>query len=170
MLSFLSGFLIVNLLYHILITIGVYGLEICGTFLPALLREGIWCLFLIIIFLFNIKYLKSYRKQRKRCRITFAIVLLFSVSLSYLIKEKNLNDIFIGIKYGFRWIFMLLSSTTIGYFYQKNVTKTSHLQRIKRGLITTIIIGFLRQGTKLLFPEFFFKLGYGPLNDFHFLV
>ena len=168
MLSFLSGFFIFNLLYHIFTTITVYGREFFSSSFPSLLRESIRCLFIFIIFLLNYKQRKSYRNRRKRSRITFGIVLIFATSISYFFKERWFQDIFIGIKYWFRRMFILLSATSIGYFYRNIFSNKKFLSNIKRGLILTIIIWLLRQGAKLITPTFFERIGYGPLDDFHF--
>jgi multidrug transporter EmrE-like cation transporter len=122
MLSFLSGFLVFNLLYHIFTTLTIYGWELFSTTIPSLLRESIRCLFILLLFLFNSKQRNAYRKRRKRSRITFVILLVFSVLISYFFAEKNISALFIGIKYGFWRMFILLSATSIGFFYHKKFT------------------------------------------------
>ena len=169
MLSFLSWFLIFNLLYHIFTTLTVYGLELWATTLPSLLRETIWCGFLAIIFLLNIKQWKSYRKKWGKSWLAFGGLLVFSVLISYFLQHKGFSDIFIGIKYGFWWMFILLSASSIGFFYREKFMNLNLHTRLKRGLIATVIIGFLRQGLKLWKPDLFAHIGYElKLDDFHF--
>ncbi|MDR0283076.1 MAG: hypothetical protein LBI53_07520 [Candidatus Peribacteria bacterium] len=161
--------MIFNLLYHIIVTVGIYGIEFVSTSFPAMLREGIWCLFILFIVLFNYDQRKAYRNKRKRNWITCIITLTFAIALSYFFLDKTLGDIVIGIKYGFQRILILLTATIIGFFYQQKINTTEGIQRLKRTLIITVIAGFIRQGMKLLFPEWFGQLGYElKLDDFHF--
>lgn len=168
MLSFLSLFWIFSALYHIFVTITVYGLELFSHSFPSLIREGIWCLFILGIFLCNYKQRKEYWKKWKRSWIFFIFVCGFWVVVSYFLHERSLWDIFIGLKYGFWWTFILLSASAVGFFYQKTFKHLKVFQWIAGGLMMIVILGFLWQGAKLLYPDFFFSLGYGPLDDFQF--
>lgn len=169
MLSFLSGFFLFNLLYHIIVTIGTYGIELFSPNFPALFREGIWCCCIFIIFLLNYKQWRAYRKKRKRSWITCITMIIFAIAISYLLLDKSINDIIIGIKYGFRRIAILLSATSIGFFYQNKFNNPKIIKQFKRFLIITVIWGFLWQIAKLISPEFFWLLWYElKLDDFHF--
>jgi hypothetical protein len=75
--------------------------------------------------------------------------------VSYFFAEKSVSDIFIGIKYGFWRMFILLSATSIGFFYHEKFRYPALYGWLKWGLILTVLIGFLRQGMKLWKPEFF---------------
>ncbi|GHV24421.1 hypothetical protein FACS1894176_00740 [Bacteroidia bacterium] len=99
MLSFLSGFLIFNLLYHVFATRTVFGLELWSASMTAFIREGLWCLFIAAVFLVHIKQWKAYRNIWKRSWISLGGLLVFSVAVSYLGMEKGRGDILIGIKY-----------------------------------------------------------------------
>jgi hypothetical protein len=156
-------------LYHIFTTVTVHGLELRTTSIPSLLREAVRCGAIVIIFLLNIKQWKPYRKQRKKIWLAFGGLLIFSVLISYVLHHKGIGDIFIGIKYGFRWLFILLSATSIGFFYRQKFATVHSSIWLKRGLIMTVVIGFLRQGLKLRKPDLFSRMGYElKLDDFHF--
>lgn len=118
--------------------------------------------------LYNFKSIKAYSKTRKRPRIIFISILLFGVAIS-LLKGKSMYDIFVGIKYGLLYLFIFLSATFLGWISTENTTN-KFLKFLKYTLITTLIVGFLRQGLKFIWPDFFLNIGYGPLNDFKFGV
>lgn len=169
MIRFLKIFLVFIVLYHLFVTIVGYG--ILGWLypqLPALGRDALWVVFFGIITLYNFKSIKQYLKIRKRSRITFASIILFGVIIS-LLKGKGMYDIFVGIKYGLLYLFIFLSSTFIWWICTE---KHSHkiLNFLKYLLITTLIVWFLRQGIKFIWPDIFLHIGYWPLNDFKFWV
>lgn len=162
-------FLIFVVIYHIFVTIIWYGaLWWAYPQLPALGRDAIWVIFFVIIMLYNFKSIKAYSKTRKRPRIIFISILLFGVAIS-LLKGKSMYDIFVGIKYGLLYLFIFLSATFLGWISTENTTN-KFLKFLKYTLITTLIVGFLRQGLKFIWPDFFLNIGYGPLNDFKFGV
>ena len=131
--------------------------------------KAVWC-----------KECKEYLKKRKRPRIWLIILVAFSVGVSYL-KGKGISDMLIGIKYGFLYLPIFLSATFLGHIlYKKNVERSTlptgrqafnvqrFLQRVKYFLITTLIIWFIRQIAKFILPDLFFKIWYGPFQDFVF--
>lgn len=171
MLTFLSAFLLFNCIYQIFSTITIYGLGIFSASMPSLIRDGMRCVFLLILLIINRHSLKSYLKKRKKIRISFIVLLLYSVLLSYLFFNKAPADLLIGIKYGFWRIFILLSSTFIGFVYHKKLDQNAskYTNTIEIALLIVVILGFLRQVLKLLKPERFAAMGYTiHLNDYYF--
>ena len=169
MIRFLKIFLIFVVLYHLFVTIVWYGiLGWAYPELPALGRDAVWVLFFAILVLYNFKTIKTYLNTRKRPRITLIIILAFGVGIS-LLKGKSMYDIFVGIKYGLLYLFIFLSATFIWRIFTEDTTN-KYLKYIKYLLITTLIVWFLRQGLKFIWPNIFFNIGYGPLNDFKFGV
>jgi len=169
MIRFLKPFLIFVVLYHLFVTVIRYGvLGWAYPEIPALGRDAIWLFFFAIILIANFRTIKTYLKTWKRPWITLIIILLFGVGVS-LLKGKWIYDIFVGIKYGLLYLFIFLSSTFLGrIFTEKNTNK--FLKFLKYVLITTLIVWFLRQGLKFIWPDLFLKIGYGPFNDFVFGV
>ena len=169
MLKFIKSFLIFIVLYHILITVVQYGiLWWIHPNAPAIIRDAIWLIFMLLVIFVNTKHLKSYLRQWKRPRITFIILVVFSVGISF-IKGKNISDIFIGIKYGFLYIPIFLSATFIGHLWsEKQENRERFWNFIKYFLVTTVILGFIWQIAKFIRPDIFLHIGYGPFNDFVF--
>jgi hypothetical protein len=110
-----------NVVYHLFATLTVYGREIVSPLFPALLRESIWCLAFLIVWLLHLHQRKSYWNRRKRSWLTFGILLGWSVLISYFLRNKGMNDMIIGIKYGFWWMFLWLSGSSIGYLYREKL-------------------------------------------------
>lgn len=167
MIRFLKIFLILVVLYHLLVTIVWYG--ILGWLypqIPALGRDTIYLIFFVSIAIYHKKNIKVYLQTRKRLRITLIILLAFGTGIS-LIKGKAIYDIFVGIKYGLLYLCIFLSATFVGWAFTKKNTK-QFLNFLKYLLITTIIVGFLRQWMKFIWPDIFLHTGYGPLDDFKF--
>lgn len=176
MMKFLKTFLIFVVIYHLFVTIVGYGI-LWGTYpqLPAIARDAIWVLFFIIISITNFKTRIPYLKTWKRPRISFIGIIIFGIGIS-LLKGKWIYDISIGIKYGLLYLFIFLSSTGIGYIWNQQKDNTANnkttiqkfLDFLKYLLITTLVVGFLRQGLKFIRPDFFLQIGYGPFDDFKF--
>ncbi|MCX6825316.1 MAG: hypothetical protein NTY80_03750 [candidate division SR1 bacterium] len=176
MIRFIKSFLIFVVLYHILVTIVGYGV-LGGAYpqLPALGRDGLWLLFFVIVLISNFKDIKAYLTTWKWPRIAFISIMIFGIGISFM-KGKSVYDIFIGIKYGLLYLYIFLSATFIGHIRSSKtpgiVTHESgignFLKFLKYLLITTLFVGFLRQGLKFIWPDFFLHIGYGPFNDFVF--
>ncbi|MDD3262422.1 MAG: hypothetical protein PHR61_01125 [Candidatus Absconditabacteria bacterium] len=178
MLLILRGFLFLFLLYHILVTVLGYGfLGGNSQQIFALLRDGLWILLLIVYFFVEIKSFAIYWKNWKNLRYIFLALLGISLFFSY-IQEKSFYDMFVGFKYGFYYIFIFLSATFLGHGLAKQGTKKIIIEqddKLKKfldffvwTLVSIVAFGFVWQGAKILFPNFFFEIGYGPLNDFQF--
>jgi multidrug transporter EmrE-like cation transporter len=82
---------------------------------------------ILLIFLLNYKQRKAYRNKRKRSRITAIGTVIIAILISYFFLDRGFTDISIGIKYGFWRIFILLSATAIGFFYQKTLNTTKSI-------------------------------------------
>lgn len=169
MLRAVGVFLIFQLGYHILVTIFDYGMGRIDQSTLAMLRDGAWILLTLIIFLLNTRHRKPYFQQWRKVFCAFGAVLIFGILTSFFLSHKGISDILIGIKYGLWRMLILLTASGIGFFSaQQKTNLTSATKRIKRSLLIIVLLGRIRQLAKLLFPDFFFSLGYGKLDNFHF--
>ena len=128
-------------------------------------------IFFVAIFIAYHKQRKNYFSIWKRPRIIFVILLLRGVLISK-IMGKSMSDMLIGIKYWFFYMLIFLSASFM-WFVKKSKVKyeiwnVKFLSSIKYRLIWIVIVGFVWQGAKLIRPDFFMHIGYGPLNDFFF--
>jgi len=174
MLKFLKGFLVFIVSYHLIVTLFRYGvLGWAYPEVPALLRDALWFGMIFILAVWTYKHIWSYLKQWKRPRIMTWVLLVFGVTIS-LIKGKGFYDIFVGIKYGFLYILIFLSATYIWYLREKKQIRESQVQTndffrfLKYFLVTTLIVGFIWQILKFIWPDFFLHIGYETLQDFKF--
>lgn len=186
MLYFFFLFLITQVFYQILVVTTVYWADLLSANTIAILRDFLWLMLCLFFFLFHRKALKSYLAQRKNIILWTLGLTLFGIISSFLI-GKNLSEILIGIKYGRWYLIILILWGGIWYLLQhqasrqepissQKASKTGisfhflSLQRLKYGLIMIVVLWRIWQTAKLLFPDFFYAIGYGGLDDFHFGV
>ena len=165
MLTTFSIFWILNVFYQVISTFFVYGIHLCESSYPALIREWIWLLFLFIVLILWLKKFKPYWKYWKKTWIAFVILIVVSVLFS-LLKDATWSNMFIGIKYWFRWMFILISASFLWYVVSEKWQKSKIIQILPRVLVWIVWAWFLWQWAKLLRPDFFYSLGYGGLNDY----
>lgn len=171
MVKFLKAFLIFVILYHIIVTVICYGI-FWGQYQEffSLLRDGIRIAFIAIVISTHRRHCRQFLKTRKYSLIFLWALLIFGIVISKWM-DKSRYDILVGIKYGLRYLIILITAIYIGFSlaYEKN--KERFMKFLHFFLYTLIIImlfGFLRQWAKLIIPEFFHQIGYGPLKDFVF--
>ena len=170
-LGSLIWFLVLTVLYHILVTViwfGIFGWAFPQ--LPSLLRDGVRILMFLISTISFWKLLPGYWKRRKYAWLSFIWLCIFSVWLSWL-KDKSFYDMFVWFKYGFQYISFFLMATVMWRIMGKKDT-TGRVKRffehIPLWLSIVVAFGFVWQWAKLLRPNLFLSLWYGPLNDFYF--
>ena len=165
MLTTFSIFRILNVFYQAISTFLVYWAHLCWSSFPALVREWLWILFLFVVLILWYKKFKPYWKQRKKPCIAFIILIIFSVLLSRF-KDVSRSNMFIGIKYWFWWMFILMSAGFFGYVISEKWQKSKLIQTLPRVLVWIVILWFLWQWAKILWPDFFYSMGYWRLNDY----
>ena len=165
MLTTFSIFWILNIFYQAISTFFVYWIHLCEPSYPALIREWIWLLFLFIVLILWYKKFSSYWKRWRKVWIAFIILIVVSVLFSIL-KDATLSNMFIWIKYGFRWTFILISASFFGYVISEKWQKSKLIQILPRALVWIVWVWFLWQWVKLLRPDFFYSLWYGGLDAY----
>ncbi len=167
MLTAFSIFWLLNVSYQVIATFLVYWVHLLWVSYPALVREWIWLLFLLVVLILWYKNFKPYWKQRKKVRIAFIILIIVSVLFS-LLKDATWSNMFIWIKYGFRWTFILISASFFGYVISEKRQKSKLIQILPRVLVRIVILWFIWQWAKLLWPDLFYWIWYGKLDDYTF--
>lgn len=172
MLKLLSAFLVFQLLYHGIVTVGGYGFNLFSPEKIAIFRDMLRGLICIYCFLQSYRLRPHYFKWRKKIWLFFMILIVFTVSLSFFFFDKTFQEILIGIKYGLRYLSILFWASGLGYFlsHRTDLQRSKLFSLLKWSLLTIILCGRVRQFAKLLFPDFFMSIGYGALDDFHFGV
>ena len=167
MLTTFSIFWILNVFYQVISTFLVYWIQILDASYPALIREWIWLLFLFIVLVLGYKKFKPYWKHWKKTWIAFIILIIVSVLFS-LLKDVSRSNMLIWIKYWFRWTFILISASFFGYVISEKWQKSKLIQILPRVLVWIVLIGFLWQWAKLLWPDLFYLMWYRKLDDYAF--
>lgn len=184
MLALIVGFLVFQVVYHIVVVIGGYGFGLLAPEKIAILRDGIRILICFFSFFYYKNTRKLYCKYWWKMVLMFVVLCGFWVLLSYRIFEKSWHAILVGIKYGLWYFVILLLAGGLGYGlfydqYQKKEKKEeksewwwriSLVEGLKWGLVVIVVVGRVWQLLKLLFPDVFHVLGYGKLDDYHFGV
>lgn len=172
MLRFLGVFLAFIVSYHLFTTILWYGI-LNWPHLQQLLALKDIIRWLAIIFFITSHYskLKSYFITRKKSRIIFGILIIYSIFISFL-AGKTGYSMLVGLKYNFHFTAVFLSSTLLGHFlFFKHNTK-KHRKNIilysQYFLIFTVFIGIILQWLKIAYPERFQFLWFWPVGDFVF--
>ena len=124
MLTTFSIFWILNVFYQVISTFFVYWIQILDVSCSALIREWIWLLFLFVVLILWYKKFKPYWKKRKKIRISFVILIAISVLFSAF-KDATWSNMFIWIKYWFRWTFILISASFFGYVFSEKWQKSN---------------------------------------------
>lgn len=160
------SFLLLTVLYHILVTVVAHGIFDSSTiqWYISILRDILWVFITIWAVIKYRKDFRSYFKKYQRWWIIFFGLTVFSLGISYVMGQSFI-DMLIGYKYSFYYLFIFLSATVIGYLGIKE-NPSSYIKKWILALFAVVSIGYLWQGAKLLLPDFFLNIGYGPLNDF----
>ena len=165
MLTTFSIFWVFNVFYQIISTFFVYWIHLCESTYPALIREWLRLVFLLVIFLLWFKNFKPYWRKWRKVWIAFVILIIVSILFS-LQKDVSLSNMFIWIKYWFWWTFILISASFFGYVISEKWQKSKLIKILPRILVLIVWLWFLRQWFKLLWPIFFYSLWYGGLDDY----
>lgn len=171
MLWIIGLFLLFQVAYHVIVTIFWYGIQWIDPTLIAILRDGVRIFFVVLFALYYHKYWKVYVAHWWKVWLGFVVLVIFAILTSFFLFHRSPSDMLIGIKYGLWRMMILLTASGLGFFLgQKKQTLTSSFSWIKWSLVVIVILGRIWQVGKLLFPDVFFFLGYGKLDDFHFGV
>ncbi|MFA7284350.1 MAG: hypothetical protein WC004_00825 [Candidatus Absconditabacterales bacterium] len=168
-MKFLKGFLIIISLYFVLHTIIVFGL-LDGQYKEIIsgLKELVWIGFIAVIAACHWQRTREYVRTTKymvRALLALALIGVAVTRRHYGNTLITLKDSIIGLKYG--WYFMVIFWTAglVGYVVQADDQQTkSWVVFIVRLSRFVLLIGLIVQGSKVLFPELWYRLGFGPLN------
>lgn len=168
MLKFLKGFFVLIVLYHIIVTVVCYWI-LWGQYpeLPSLIRDCLRVLFFVSMFFVYWKDWRNYFTKRKYPWIAFVVMIVWGLIISWGM-NKSISDMLIWIKYWFFYIFIFLSASFLWFVWKDKLEKIKSLRSIWYCLIGIVIVWFVRQAAKLIWPDFFMQIWYGGLNDFFF--
>jgi hypothetical protein len=164
---FLKIFLPLIAAYHIIVTILWYGIIWWNSqTIISIVRDFLWLAFIWIFVIWNNKSIKDYLKKWKNARLRFAILIIFSLWISFL-HWTSLSNMAIWIKYWFFYLLIFLSASFVWFAWIKKINM-KQMSRIQYLIMWILIFGFLWQILKIVKPEIFMALWYGKLNDFYY--
>ena len=150
--QFLKYFFIAIVAYHIVVTILSYWLDLwISQSNISIFRDALWICFVIIVGIWSDGWIVWYLKKWKKVWIWFAILILFSLWISYL-KWVSLSNMMIGIKYGFYFLVIFLTASFVWYVGIKNFDKKD-FGWIQYLLMWILGLGFIWQFLKIIKPD-----------------
>lgn len=162
-------FLLFTSLYHVLVTVLVYGVWLSHPEVLVIIRDGLWLLFFLVLVVVHRKIVFSYLLRTWKLWWVFIVLSILGVGISYL-HGKALGDIIVGAKYGLQFFVIFLTAV---FVWQVCAVKQDNayskiLKRLFALLLVIMILWFFRQWAKMLWPEIFYRIGYAPLGDWVF--
>lgn len=153
-------------LYHVIVTVLVYGLWIMEPETIVVIREGVWFVIVMLALLFNYKRIGSYIRATRKIWLIFIVMCAAAVTVSY-IQQKTNTDILVWAKYGLQFFVVFLTATFLGHvisYYPQRILK-GFLHQIFVLLLIVFVLWLVWQGAKMLWPELFYQIGYAPFGD-----
>lgn len=152
-----------------LYTIVVFGL-LDGRYKEIVsgLKELVWIGFVIVIAIRSWQYTKKYLHATKYMTLSLLLLAFIGVAVTRWHHGSTLmtvKDSIIGLKYG--WYFMVIfwSAGLVGYTLRADDTPMeSWISFVVKLSRFVLLMGLMVQGSKVLFPQLRYRLGFGPLN------
>ena len=170
MRKFVLWFLIYVALYHVAVTYFSFGTGLVPPYGFLLLRDAWWLMAVWVIVLYHRAAIKSYLQQRGYMWLTFLGLLAISVLTSVML-NVDVRHMAVGIKYTVYYMLPFLTAIYVWFVWHKTYDSKTFDRRVKlvwKVLVCVLIIWWLWQMTKNIWPEFFMWFGYGGLWDYVF--
>ena len=157
-------------LYHCGVTFFSFGQWWISPYVILLLRDIGWLVAVASILFVHTKSVKGHMKQRwSMWRIALILILISLVTSIFL--GADIKHIAVWIKYTLYYILPFLTAIYLGTVrhsvYDKN-TFAAWIHRIWKSIIVILLVWWLWQIAKNIWPDFFSWFGYGPLGDYVF--
>lgn len=159
-------FLLFASLYHVLVTVLVYGTGLLHPETVVILRDGIWLLILIILAVIHRKQIIPYLKRTWTLWLVFIII----AALGRVVSQRNgksLSDMLVGAKYGLQFCMVFLTAIFVGSVFA--TYPKAKLQKLLRRafwlLASLALFGLIRQLAKMFRPDIFYFIGYDTFGD-----
>ncbi len=170
MRKFVLWFLIYVALYHVAVTYFSFGTGWVPPYWFLLLRDAWWLMAVWVIVLYHRTAIKSYLQQRGYMWLTFLGLLAISILTSVML-NVDVRHMAVGIKYTVYYMLPFLTAIYVWFVWHKTYDSTTFDRRVQliwKVLVCVLIIWWVWQMTKNIWPEFFMWFGYGGLWDYVF--
>ncbi len=170
MRKFITGFLIFVALYHVLVTYLSFGHIWVPPYGILLVRDGGWLIVIWLIALFHRKEVIGYLRERWYIWLTFLGLLVISILTSIMLNVDT-RHMAVGIKYTMYYILPFLTAIYLGVVWRKRYDSRAFAKWIHlmwKVVVWILIVWWLWQIAKNIWPDFFMWFGYGGLGDYVF--
>lgn len=167
--QFLKYFFIIIALYHIIVTVLSYWLDLwISQTNISIIRDAVWICFVLLIAIWSNVWIKWYWEKWKRVWILFWVLILFSLMVSFS-QWTSISNMMIWIKYWFYFLVIFLTATFVWYNWIKKFN-TKDFSQIQYLFVWIVLIWFGRQVLKIYRPDLFMAMWYWKLDDFYYWI
>ena len=161
-------FYLVGIASYFVVATALASWGISSTWIAGM-KDGIWMLGIIILVASYPR--ETWRYLQTTYRLRCALWVMIAIGIGVTVAHQPLHlmtDMIIWLKYGVYYMIILLSAGLIGYVVAihsgwPQLVRFFALFRIV--CIVIIVVGLIRQGAKMLVPDRYIHLGYGPVGD-----
>lgn len=158
-------FLLFTSLYHVIVTVLIYGLWWHHPEILVVLRDGFRIVFFLLMLVVHRASLVAYIKRTWLMWLVFLVLCGVGVFVS-LWQGRTTSDMVVGAKYGLQFFIIFLSAVFIGSTFNQHKEKYMELLKwLFRLSVWIVMVGLVWQIAKMVVPEFFYHIGYGPFGD-----
>jgi hypothetical protein len=161
-------FLLCMLCYHIAHTFFWFGVSLVDPMILSVSKDMLRLLIVLYIFLLHYKQLPKFFSVWKWPVLTCIALIVWSITLS-MIQWTSLWAIVVGFKYDIYPLCIVLCAIYIWHTYPEIVSYIQSkisLTSIIYYVIRILVIGLVWQWAKVLLPDVFMGLWYGPVWDY----
>lgn len=167
--SSLIVFMSFMILYHVLHTFFVFGLDLMWLQSFAMTKEVFFVVLVICgsigICITDRRSFLSFLQQYYKLLFVILLTVIYFIGLSWWLGQ-SVSDIIIGIKYGLRWVMIFAWGLLLAWYLQWVIGVKQLYRLLWRGLMIIIVWWVLWQTGKVIFPSLMQWRGYGPIGDY----
>lgn len=162
-------FLLLASLYHVLVTLLVYGLWWVQPEVLVVIRDLLWFFIFGVTILVYRKYFLSYLRRTRKLRVVFILLGLFGLVVSYF-QDKTVTDVLVGAKYGLQFFVIFLMAIFMWQVFSHRwaIRFSKFLRSLFAIVLGVVIVWLVWQIAKLYLPERFYSFGYTTFGDWVF--
>lgn len=152
--------------YHILHTILWFGRGGVESEIISVVKDVLWIVLVgVLFFTMRASERKLFWNEWKWPIVMFGGLILWSLGIS-LREGISVGSIAVGSKYDLYPLFVLLSALMVGVNLSIELGWRLVHRKTAWIILGIVVLWIVRQGAKVVFPELFTRLWYGPIGDY----
>lgn len=163
--SLLWSFFVFIIGYQLVHTFFGYGLAIIDPAVFSVAKDVVWIALVVYMMLHKRNELSNFRRQWKVPILLLFVVLLRSFGLS-MMQGMSRWSIAVWAKYDLYPLVVLMSGVLVWTVFFSSLIPFVSERKIEMILWSILAWWLLRQGMKIILPDFFSWFGYGPIGDY----